>query len=182
MQAVRDRASDIHFEPGEKSVIVRIRVDGVLREVTPPPQKPLPGDRDPYQNLVRNGYYRAPLAAGRPIQVQGTRPDYRRARIGTARGAQPENRTPPARPRFPAGRHARYRHGRRHARTLPAYSQDAPRDYSNVPLHLEAVVWGVEQPLVIVNNQILGVGDRFWRVGVSMPLAKIRRRSAIKWG
>ena len=38
MQAVRDRASDIHFEPGEKTVTVRIRVDGILREITPPPK------------------------------------------------------------------------------------------------------------------------------------------------
>ncbi len=38
MQAVRDRASDIHFEPGEYSVSVRIRVDGLLREATPPPK------------------------------------------------------------------------------------------------------------------------------------------------
>lgn len=38
MQAVRDRASDIHFEPGEEDVAVRIRVDGKLREVTPPPK------------------------------------------------------------------------------------------------------------------------------------------------
>jgi type IV pilus assembly protein PilB len=38
MQAVRDRGSDIHFEPGEHVVTVRIRVDGVLREVTPPPK------------------------------------------------------------------------------------------------------------------------------------------------
>jgi type IV pilus assembly protein PilB len=38
MQAVRDRASDIHFEPGEQSVTVRIRVDGLLREATPPPK------------------------------------------------------------------------------------------------------------------------------------------------
>lgn len=37
MQAVRDRASDIHFEPGEKTETVRIRVDGNLRAVTPPP-------------------------------------------------------------------------------------------------------------------------------------------------
>ena len=37
MQAVRDRASDIHFEPGEKDETVRIRVDGNLRIVTPPP-------------------------------------------------------------------------------------------------------------------------------------------------
>lgn len=38
LQAVRDRASDIHFEPHEKEVHVRIRVDGSLREVTPPPK------------------------------------------------------------------------------------------------------------------------------------------------
>ena len=38
MQAVRDRASDIHFEPGERDATVRIRVDGLLRETTPPPR------------------------------------------------------------------------------------------------------------------------------------------------
>ncbi len=37
MGAIRDRASDIHFEPAEKQVAVRFRVDGVLHEVTPPP-------------------------------------------------------------------------------------------------------------------------------------------------
>jgi type IV pilus assembly protein PilB len=36
MQAVRDRASDIHFEPDERTIRVRLRVDGVLREGTPP--------------------------------------------------------------------------------------------------------------------------------------------------
>ena len=43
LQAVRDRASDIHFEPHEKDVTVRIRVDGTLREVTPPPKALYPG-------------------------------------------------------------------------------------------------------------------------------------------
>jgi len=38
MQAVRDGASDIHFEPGEHDVAVRLRVDGVLQDVTPPPK------------------------------------------------------------------------------------------------------------------------------------------------
>jgi general secretion pathway protein E len=31
-QAAKERASDIHIEPGEKEVVVRYRVDGVLRE------------------------------------------------------------------------------------------------------------------------------------------------------
>ena len=32
-QAVRDRASDIHLEPGEKDLRVRFRIDGVLHDI-----------------------------------------------------------------------------------------------------------------------------------------------------
>ncbi|MCB0308405.1 MAG: type II secretion system ATPase GspE [Bdellovibrionales bacterium] len=38
-QAVKDRASDIHIEPGEKDLSVRLRIDGVLFEVMKPPKK-----------------------------------------------------------------------------------------------------------------------------------------------
>ena len=38
MQAIRERASDIHIEPDEKRVGVRLRIDGVLREITPFPK------------------------------------------------------------------------------------------------------------------------------------------------
>ncbi|MDI6871880.1 MAG: ATPase, T2SS/T4P/T4SS family [Bacillota bacterium] len=38
-QAVRDRASDIHIEPGEKDVRVRYRIDGMLHEVMRPPKR-----------------------------------------------------------------------------------------------------------------------------------------------
>jgi len=38
-QAARDRASDIHIEPGEKDIIVRYRVDGALREAKRAPKK-----------------------------------------------------------------------------------------------------------------------------------------------
>src|SRR5215468_3275449 len=37
-QAVRDRASDIHIEPFERSLKVRYRIDGVLHEVLSPPK------------------------------------------------------------------------------------------------------------------------------------------------
>ncbi|MGB0953153.1 MAG: GspE/PulE family protein [Planctomycetota bacterium] len=37
LQAIEEGASDIHLEPYEASVRVRYRVDGQLREVTPPP-------------------------------------------------------------------------------------------------------------------------------------------------
>jgi general secretion pathway protein E len=32
-QAVKDRASDIHFEPYEDRLIVRFRIDGILKEI-----------------------------------------------------------------------------------------------------------------------------------------------------
>ncbi len=37
-QAVKNQASDVHIEPQAESTQVRIRVDGVLREVVPPPK------------------------------------------------------------------------------------------------------------------------------------------------
>src|SRR5207302_925688 len=36
-EAIHQRASDIHVEPGDDRLRVRIRVDGVLREVAAPP-------------------------------------------------------------------------------------------------------------------------------------------------
>jgi type IV pilus assembly protein PilB len=38
-QAVKTRASDIHIEPQEKSTVVRMRVDGVLRDMVPPAKR-----------------------------------------------------------------------------------------------------------------------------------------------
>lgn len=38
-QAIKDRASDIHIEPFEKELIVRYRIDGVLKETVRPPAK-----------------------------------------------------------------------------------------------------------------------------------------------
>ena len=39
LQAIEERASDIHIEPREKNLAVRLRVDGVLREILPPPKR-----------------------------------------------------------------------------------------------------------------------------------------------
>jgi type IV pilus assembly protein PilB len=39
MQAVNDRASDIHFEPFEDEFKIRYRVDGALYEMAPPPRE-----------------------------------------------------------------------------------------------------------------------------------------------
>jgi type IV pilus assembly protein PilB len=39
IQAIKDRASDIHLEPFEKQVRLRYRIDGVLLDATPPPKQ-----------------------------------------------------------------------------------------------------------------------------------------------
>jgi len=38
LQAIKDRASDIHFEPFEDEYKIRYRIDGVLYEMVPPPK------------------------------------------------------------------------------------------------------------------------------------------------
>jgi len=38
-QAVKSRASDIHIEPQEKTMMVRMRIDGMLRDMVPPAKK-----------------------------------------------------------------------------------------------------------------------------------------------
>ena len=38
-QAVKSRASDIHIEPQERSMTIRMRIDGVLRNMVPPARK-----------------------------------------------------------------------------------------------------------------------------------------------
>jgi type IV pilus assembly protein PilB len=42
-QAAEDGASDIHFEPQEDSLVVRLRIDGVLHEVQRIPKRMMPG-------------------------------------------------------------------------------------------------------------------------------------------
>ena len=39
VQAIKDRASDVHIEPFEKMLRLRYRVDGVLMDATPPPKQ-----------------------------------------------------------------------------------------------------------------------------------------------
>ncbi|MBN1805538.1 MAG: Flp pilus assembly complex ATPase component TadA [Sedimentisphaerales bacterium] len=38
-QAVKSRASDVHIEPQEQSMVVRMRIDGILRDMVPPAKR-----------------------------------------------------------------------------------------------------------------------------------------------
>ena len=63
--AIKDKASDIHFEPFEEEYKMRYRVDGILYELVPAAAAPGPGDRQPHQGHVEPGHRRAPAAPGR---------------------------------------------------------------------------------------------------------------------
>ncbi len=39
LQAIKDRASDVHIEPFERTMRLRYRIDGVLMDATPPPKQ-----------------------------------------------------------------------------------------------------------------------------------------------
>jgi len=42
LRALKEKASDIHIEPGENSLIVRLRIDGRMKEIMSPPSSILP--------------------------------------------------------------------------------------------------------------------------------------------
>ena len=80
---VTSRASDIHVEPIEGGVVVRYRIDGVLRQVMKIPRNAGPAPHLPHQDHVRARHRRPAPAAGRP-----------RPRLGERRGGGPPRLDP----------------------------------------------------------------------------------------
>ena len=78
-QAIKRKASDVHLEPQDKSMIVRMRIDGVLRETVPPPRsmyagimtrvKLLAGMNIAERRLPQDGRFKI-KAPGREIDVR----------------------------------------------------------------------------------------------------------------
>ncbi len=78
-QAAKSRASDIHIEPQERSMMVRMRIDGILRNMVPPAKKMqtaviarikiLAGMDIAERRLPQDGRFRV-KASGRPIDVR----------------------------------------------------------------------------------------------------------------
>ena len=91
-QAVKSRASDIHIEPMEKSMSVRMRVDGLLREMIPPSQRMQNAVVTRVKILSQNGYSRTQTASGWPLQNQSPRQRYRCPCFGIADNLRRESR------------------------------------------------------------------------------------------
>ena len=68
LDAIRRGASDIHFEPFEKIYRVRLRMDGVLKEIAQPPGAAGAEARGAPEGHVAAGHRRAARPPGRPHQ------------------------------------------------------------------------------------------------------------------
>ena len=113
-QAVKENASDIHIEPFENRLVIRFRVDGVLREVLQSKRAvaPLVVSRIKVMSKLDIAEKRLPQD-GR-ISLQDRRPRGRRARLDDPFRARRARRAAPARQ---AGRPPRphlARHGSAH--------------------------------------------------------------------
>ena len=78
-------ASDIHFTPQQRRLFVRVRVDGVMRELTSIAGTQGTRRREPAQDHGRPRHRRAPCAPGRPRLDQTRRRVDRRAHRDPAR-------------------------------------------------------------------------------------------------
>ena len=70
LQAIKDKASDIHFEPFEEEFKMRYRIDGVLYEMMPPPAHIAAAISSRLKVMAGLGHRRAPRPAGRPHRTQ----------------------------------------------------------------------------------------------------------------
>ncbi len=87
-QAVNDRASDIHIEPGERTLRVRYRVDGVLHEVMSPPKSVQAGITSRLKIMadINIAERRIPQDGRISLTVQGKQVDIRVATLPTVHG------------------------------------------------------------------------------------------------
>ena len=87
-QAVNDRASDIHIEPGERTLSVRFRIDGVLHEVMSPPKSVQAGitSRLKIMAEINIAERRIPQDGRIGINVAGKSIDIRVATLPTVNG------------------------------------------------------------------------------------------------
>ncbi len=88
LQAIKDRASDIHLEPFEDRFRVRYRVDGVLYEMTPPPLHLAPAliSRVKVMSSLNIAERRIPLDGRIELNIAGRPIDLRVSTLPTAFG------------------------------------------------------------------------------------------------
>ena len=111
--AIKDKASDIHFEPFEDEYKMRYRVDGVLYELVPPPRHLAPAISSRIKVMSNLDIAERRLPAGRPDRAGHRRQPGRHPRLDPADPVRRERRPADPRPDGGQPRPEQDRHGRR---------------------------------------------------------------------
>ena len=127
LDAVKAGASDVHIEPFETRVRIRIRVDGLLYEQAEPPKHMETGTRFPSQGDGQARHRREALAAGRHGAGEGGGTRNRHPRVDHPRGRRRARGAPIAQPGIDDPAAHRPGHGARSHRNLPKRHQGAAR-------------------------------------------------------
>ena len=118
VQAIKDRASDIHLEPFEKIMRLRYRAGRRAHGRDAAAQADATGARLALQNHEQPRHRRTPPAAGRAHAGQGQRQGLRSARFRAAHRAWRKNRAPRARQIQSVRQHRQTRPGSRHLQAV----------------------------------------------------------------
>ena len=103
-RGVKEGASDIHVETQEKRLVVRFRVDGVLRDMLEPKRALAPLLVSRIKVMARARHRREAPAAGRPRHAADRRARRRRARLDDSDPARRARGDAPARSRIASAR------------------------------------------------------------------------------
>ena len=98
LMAIREHASDLHFEPFEDEFKIRIKADGVLYEMVPPPRHLAFAITTRIKVMANLDIAERPAAAGRPDRAHRRRPPGRPARERAADDVRRERGHAGARP------------------------------------------------------------------------------------
>jgi hypothetical protein len=131
-QAIKEKASDIHFEPFEKDFKIRYRVDGALYEMAPATGPSRPADHLTGQGDVQHEHRRTPRAPGRTDRQTSRRQTGGHAGFLAAHPPWRIDRAPRARPlvREPLARKPRT-HGLTFTTTSPRRSRNLTESSSS---------------------------------------------------
>ncbi len=118
VQAIKDRASDIHLEPFEKAMRLRYRVDGVLIDATPPPKQMqlALASRFKIMSSLDIAERRLPQDGRMRVKVSGKDYDLRVSVLPT--GSRRKNRAPRPRQIQPLRQPRQTRPGSRHVQAI----------------------------------------------------------------
>ncbi len=128
LDAIRRGASDIHFEPYEKIYRVRLRMDGVLKEIAQPPVQLAQKLVGAPEGHVAPGHRRAARPAGRPHQDEAVEePRHRLPRQHLPDAVRREDRDAYSRSGAGAARHRLARATSRSRRICTSSTWPSPR-------------------------------------------------------